>query len=87
MTCNSQYSVLQRRPAVVNRIYDYIDIVLIIITGHLQVIQWLIERGVDPTRPTTKGCTPLLSAAHAGNVEMLQYLSQFQTCAYAGAKD
>lgn len=52
--------------------------------GHLPCVRWLVEKGVNPRTATKKGCTPLLSAAHSGDVPMLKYLSQFQPLSYTG---
>jgi len=52
--------------------------------GNLMLVKWLVQYGIDPSTATAKGYTPLLCAAHAGDVPLLAYLSGFQGLASTG---
>ncbi len=43
-------------------------------TGHLPIVQYLVERGADVNKPDNRGFTPLMSATLGGHKNIVEFL-------------
>jgi len=55
--------------------------------GHLEVAQFLVEHGADPTAQEENGSTPLHLALQNGHLEVALFLVEHGTDAIAQNKD